>query len=71
MFKVGDRIKCIDIVGGTNLKLGNSYLIIEVKDMCYWLENAGGGWFHTRFILDIKGTRKQKLNKICLEKVIE
>ena len=48
MFKVGDRIKCIDIVGGTNLKLGNSYLIIEVKDMCYWLENAGGGWFHTR-----------------------
>jgi len=75
MFKKGDRVKCIhddrSFGSGAFLKFGDIYTVRYVSDTNVWLENHEGGWLRSRFELDIKYQRKQKINKICLEKVIE
>ena len=63
MFKPGDRVKCVDCFR-SDLKHGDIYIVMRFYNKNIWLENYGGGWSVDRFVLDIKGTRKEKLKEI-------
>jgi len=79
MFKVGDKVKCvspISFVGHEfDLDKDRTYIIRQVNTDTINLEhqknpmvnNTYFSYTKTRFILDVKEQRKQKLNKICLK----
>ena len=84
MFKVGDRIVCININGNSGnetkiryLSIGKTYVVLKsgtVYDMTCVTDDRGTdifSYFYSRRFLLLKEYRKKKLNKICLEKVIE
>jgi hypothetical protein len=74
MYKVGDKVVCIDN-DGTDLKLYRTYTVSIVHDTVfatftlnhYSLEEEGVhslGYPHGRFVL-LTELRKQKIEKIC------
>ena len=70
MFKVGDKVICIDNSGASgSLEKNVTYVVTkkENENCCIQVSGFGGGWFSERFILDDKEQRKQKLNRICLK----
>ena len=76
MFKVGDIVKCIAIpslfpIRDDNYKnflvIGKTYIVNSEDDGLVNVLGSNFYYDHTRFILDVKEIRKQKLNKICLE----
>lgn len=70
MFKVGDYVICVE--GSShidNLTPGKSYKVLHVDNIIIWIKimNDNGvvsRYFCSRFILDVKKTRKEKLNSI-------
>jgi len=57
MFKVGDRVRCVDSIG-TSLQHDYVYRVEEVSDdnrfVRFWeyeLDGIGGGWLSSRFVL--------------------
>jgi len=75
-FKQGDKIVCIDnqrLYVGAKITVNKVYIVLkyEIKTV-YILDDFGEeyGFFDNRFIL-LKEYRKQKINKICLESMIE
>ena len=57
MFKVGDRVRCVDSTG-TPLQYGYVYRVEVVSDdsrfVHFWdyeLDAVGGGWFSSRFVI--------------------
>jgi len=68
MFKVGDRIKCVSNYDYDSefLVEDKTYIVTEVNQVsnCLKVKGAYSFWYQTRFVLDIKYLRKQKLNKI-------
>jgi len=79
MFKEGDRVKYVVDGNFKHLTLNKTYTVIDVKNTNfneYILvtddTNSDTRMFlSTRFILDIKYQRKQKIQKLCLKKEIE
>ena len=74
MFKIGDRVKCIDISDHVcedyELELGNTYIVSDIVPFnCLRLKNLTYSWHQCRFVLDIKCIRKQKIRR-CLREVI-
>jgi len=73
MFRKGDRVKCIydGVPGGfmNFLEINKNYTVeVSINGFSgeQYIQVCGSSyeWIHTRFILDIKETRKQKLKKI-------
>jgi len=71
MFKVGDRVVCVidtieSIYDTDFLKLGVVYTVSEYpsQNHCIKIEGSSYAWHVSRFELNIKYQRKQKLNKI-------
>ena len=57
MFKVGDRVRCVDTYG-TPLQHDYVYRVEEVSDsgefLYFWdyvLDGLGGGWLSDRFVI--------------------
>ena len=74
MFKVGDRIVCINNERCTNLSVGKIYTKIKgvsVFDMVCIYDNSftSSNYFTHRFV-SLKEYIKRKLNKICSESEI-
>ena len=65
--KEGDYVKCV-ISYHNELILNNVYKVEDIRnDIIYTVINNCGykkNYLHTRFILDLKYNRKQKLNKL-------
>jgi len=73
MFKVGDKVVCIDnLRNEQTLSVGKIYTIdgSSEKYGSVFVRIGFQTYYQHRFI-HLKEYRKQKLNKICLEKVIE
>jgi len=79
MFRVDDRIVCIDKSNSTggrlNLTKGKIYIVNKLignKNGVYIIDDDGEsiGYFYTRFI-SLKEYRKQKIDRLCLEKEIK
>ena len=66
MFKVGDKVVCIDNSGsGMRLNLNNTYIISRVEDDGYIMLVEVGVWYiSSRFKLDQKYYRENKLKRI-------
>ena len=74
MFKVGDRIVCINNERCTNLSVGKIYTIRldSGSDDMVCVDNnflSNSNYYNHRFI-SLKEYRKRKLNKICSESEI-
>lgn len=72
MFKVGDKVICVDASFSNDvLTLNKKYTIIDsyisYSGIIYVINDRGYKelFYFERFILDIKVIRKEKLNKIC------
>lgn len=64
MFKIGDKVVCINTSGLFSLKLNNIYIIKRLKDGYIFVANDYGhiDWYSPeRFSLEIKQKRKEKL----------
>ena len=67
MFKIGDRVKCVDIenIINSDIKINCIYTIREINDYSFVLEEFERIFFKHRFI---NVDRKEKLKKIlCLK----
>ena len=68
MFKKGDIVKCVSDYDWnyTFLKLGETYEVTESENHHGVIKVAVADcfWSRTRFVLDVKEIRKQKINKI-------
>ena len=72
MFKVGDRIMCVDDSGVDYSLTNNKVYVVKAintftNDTVVVDSNrVYDDWFcSSRFVIDIKDVRKQKLKKIC------
>ena len=68
MFKIGEKVVCVDS-SGTDLKLNKIYNIIRISvcenyKLVYLFEDQFHGYYDDRFV-SIKRIRKNKL--ICIE----
>ena len=69
MFRIGDKVVCVNNFQSDHCIIaGKIYTIIGLDTM--FLNIGIGSYYRHRFI-SLQEYRKQKLNKICLEKVIE
>ena len=64
MFRVGDKVRCINNVCAIELEIGKIYTVREDESTHVILFENMFCWHPSRFILDIKYTRKKKLSKI-------
>jgi len=84
MFKVGDRIVCININGNSGnetkiryLSIGKTYVVLKsgtVYDMTCVTDDRGTdifSYFYSRRFLLLKEYRKQKIQRLCLKWVIK
>jgi len=81
MFKVGDKVKCINndslkncltinkiyIIEDCHIERNSEFVTIEKDD----LNSRFSGIYSRRFILDVKELRKQKLKEICSKSEIK
>jgi hypothetical protein len=66
MFKPGDRVICINNWNLSDyLCINKTYIVVRCVDTKYVDLNDGGQYSQSRFILDVKYQRKQKLEKLC------
>lgn len=71
MYRVGDKIVCIDNKLAEHfLILGNVYTITDIKEcFVYIKDNDNIMWFDIYFLnkfISLKEFRKRKLNRICI-----
>jgi len=70
MFKVGDKIICINNSGHNDLILNKTYIFKCLEyddDRLINIHGVNGPYHIERFILDVKQLRKEKLQKLCLK----
>ena len=64
MFKVGDRVKCVEGCGRA-LKIGDKHTVRVVTDRYLYLAELAGGWYHERFKPVVEATARANDPATC------
>jgi hypothetical protein len=81
MFKIGDVVLCVNDYNPGTKPNGDPYLVENCTYIIIYISDNGEligfdfdtcpSWYSTRFVLDIKEQRKQKLKNLCLNQEIK